>query len=365
MRSKSIILLALALGCGLVASIGISQVMDRRNQQPANPGETLPIYVALHDISANDPLTPENIKIEDWPKAKVPDGTVTKLEEVENKRARQKIFAGEPVLTGKLIDASEIRSASNKIPKGYRVVAVRVDAVSGGGSLILPGDRVDVLVFLNKNPAAGIRETKAQTILQDIKVFAVDTTFSRMPDQDEPAMAAKTISLLVTPEQAEMVTLATEMGPIRLVLRHDQDDTTLQTDGTDTDEVLGHLTGNRKAEQPKAAAVDQTAAMVTGATHAAKSLLDFISQQRAATGQAAQHSDQGPWKMMVYKGAEIEEMEIKGDGLPVVIGQANDQVQSAPPATETNPPAWEDEPAPAESDTPSPTASDAGNPLKD
>lgn len=359
MRSKSIILLALALGCGLVASIGISQVMERRNQATNNPGETEAIFVALHDINANDPLTPENVKIEEWPKSKIPQGAVTKLEELENKRARQKIFADEPVLVGKVIDANEVSSASTRIPKGYRVVAVRVDAVSGGGSLILPGDRVDVLVFLNKNPAVGVMETKSQTILQDIKVFAVDTTFTRSPDQDEPAIAAKTISLLVTPEQAEKVTLATEMGAIRLILRHDQDDSLVQSDGTDSHDVLGTEGANRAAEKSNADMGAQAAAMVTGAASAAKSLIDLIQQQRDVTKSGSGASSDAPWKMMVYKGAEIEEMEIKGDGLPVVVGVSGDSSVAAP-AIANDAPA---EPGASGNDAAAPSSDGSNNPL--
>ena len=82
----------------------------------------------------------------------------------------------------------------------------------------MPGDRVDVLVFLNRNPSTGVTETSAKTLLQDISVFAVDTLTAtqRKGDKEEP-VAAKTISLLVTPTQAQKVTLASELGTIRLV----------------------------------------------------------------------------------------------------------------------------------------------------
>ena len=60
------------------------------------------------------------------------------------------------------------------IPKGYRVVSIRVDAVSGGANLLLPGCRVNLLVHMARNASLGIRETTTRTILQDIKVFAVN-----------------------------------------------------------------------------------------------------------------------------------------------------------------------------------------------
>ena len=66
------------------------------------------------------------------------------------------------------------QGAAAMIPVGYRVVPVKVDLVSGGSDLILPGDRVDVMIHLVRDPSRGIEETVTRTILQDIKVFAVN-----------------------------------------------------------------------------------------------------------------------------------------------------------------------------------------------
>ena len=73
MRPKSLILLLLALGCGLVAAIGINRVLANRPvEQAAETGEMVPIFVALADIGLGDPLTAEVLKLEEWPKTKVP-----------------------------------------------------------------------------------------------------------------------------------------------------------------------------------------------------------------------------------------------------------------------------------------------------
>ena len=78
MRPKSLILLLLALGCGLVAAIGINKVLaSRPTEQAAETGEMMPIFVALTDIGMGDPLTPEVLKLEEWPKTKVPAGALT------------------------------------------------------------------------------------------------------------------------------------------------------------------------------------------------------------------------------------------------------------------------------------------------
>ena len=224
MRPKSLILLMLALGCGLVASIGISQVMDRKNQQPLQAGETEAIFVAMKDIGFGDPLNMQVLKLEPWPKHLIPAGALSKIEDVEGRLAGARFVAGEPVLEAKLMGNGEGSGPAVAIPKGYRVVSVQVDAVSSIGSLIKPSDRVDLLVYVNRNPSSGITEAGTKTILQDVKVFAVNEQWRRPEDQNEESIAAKTVSLLVTPAQAEKVTLATEMGKVRLVLRSPEDD---------------------------------------------------------------------------------------------------------------------------------------------
>jgi pilus assembly protein CpaB len=240
MRPKSLILLVLALGCGLVASIGINQVMANRTPQAAAPMEdSTPIYVALTEIGLGDPLKPEVLKLTDWPKDRVPPGALTKLEETEGRRTRAKIFPGEPIIEGKLLAKGEAEgSATDLIPKGFRVVSIRVDSVSGAASLIHPGDRVDVLVHIEANASRGISRTATTTFLQMVKVFAVDDVFRR-ENNGEQAVAAKTISLLVTPAQAELVTLATEMGIIRLVMRSADDQEAVETMGATTGQLTG------------------------------------------------------------------------------------------------------------------------------
>src|SRR5215211_2480764 len=87
MRPKSLLLLALALGCGLVASIGISQVMDRNNN-PHTKLETVPIYVALHNINLGDPIDLSMLSLQEWPKDKAPRGAISKLEDLQGRRPR-------------------------------------------------------------------------------------------------------------------------------------------------------------------------------------------------------------------------------------------------------------------------------------
>jgi pilus assembly protein CpaB len=231
-------LLVLAVACGLVASIGINQAMSRPVTDQA-PAETTEIFVAKAEIGLGDALKPDVIKLEAWPADKVPAGALTKLEETVDRRTRTKIYPGEPILENKLLAKGEdVADAANMIPKGFRVVSIRVDAVSGAASLIKPGDRVDVLVHLQENTSRGITKTTTKTFLQHIKVFAVDDVFRRENDGGQ-TVAAKTISLLVTPQQAELVTMASELGTIRLVMRSASDEDKSDTPGSTPGDLPG------------------------------------------------------------------------------------------------------------------------------
>ena len=197
MRPKSIVLLLLALGCGLVASIGINQVLATNRAKPPEPkGETKSILVAMADIGLRGELTPQNVRLEEWPVELVPEDAVLSLDDVEDRRSRTLIVKGEPILDSKLLSKDAGRSVSGLIPKGYRSVSVRVDSVSGSSSLILPDDRVDVLVHIRANPSQNINQTITRTILQDVRVFAVNDQVGQNDDlSDEKAVARKRVSL--------------------------------------------------------------------------------------------------------------------------------------------------------------------------
>jgi pilus assembly protein CpaB len=250
MRPKSLALLLLALGCGLVASVGITRMMSKHDTGNGTlPGDSQAIFVTMTDIGMGDLLTSQVLKLEQWPKDKVPPGAVSRIEDVEGRRTRAKLYAGEPVLENKLFGkGASQQGATAMIPKGYRVVPVKVDLVSGGSSLILPGDRVDVMVHLVRDPGRDIPETVTRTILQDVKVFAVNDVLDMEKDGGK-SIVAKTISLLVTPEQAATVTLATQLGNVNLVMRSPDDDVQSPNSQARPSELFGVAAKSERAKE--------------------------------------------------------------------------------------------------------------------
>jgi pilus assembly protein CpaB len=307
MRAKSVALLMLALGCGLVASIGITQVLANRNVEPSNrTGDTVPIYVALKDISLGDALSAELVKQEPWPKDKI-QGAITKIEDIEGRRTRQKLFAGEPIMENKLLGkGASAQGASSVIPKGYRVVAVKVDSVSGSG-LILPGDRVDVLVYLVGNSQKDILETSTRTVLQDIKVFAVNDVID-MEDEKDPkgrSVSAKTISLLVTPAQAAKVTLASEMGKIRLVMRSPEDNTHYDDASAKPEELFGRSAFANRTKEASGNKPDDNKA----------GILEFLTQMKAKAPvkQTQETRPAVTWLMRILQPEGVNDIVLESD----------------------------------------------------
>ncbi len=138
MRPKSFVLLGLALGCGLIASIGISQVMEK-NRGDTAAIETEPIYTAKSNINVGDPITAEHVRLEEWPRDSIPAGAIRDLADLEDRRPRSTVFAGEVILDAKLTNPGELGDdALSGIPPGYRAVPISVKADTGAAGLLRP-----------------------------------------------------------------------------------------------------------------------------------------------------------------------------------------------------------------------------------
>ena len=246
MRMKSLILIFIALGCGLVASIGISQVMTQGGGGPAMEMEQ--ILVAMTDIDIGAKFDAHNVKLEDWPKAKIPDGAVRRLEDVKDRYANARFFKGEPLHVNKVSDS--LSNITTKIEEGYRVMPLKVDedTVMKG---IAPGDRVDVTVFLRRN-GQDIPKTGAFTILRNVRVFAINTNTERATDAKGEVANFRTVSVLVKPEHSRELIVASQMGKIMLTLRRpDEKDELIGEDLTPLEEIL---TGGAKVASEQVAA---------------------------------------------------------------------------------------------------------------
>jgi pilus assembly protein CpaB len=235
---KSPILIFIALGCGMVASIGSSKVMERGGN--SGPGvEMEQILVALTDIDAGAKLDVNNIRLEDWPKNKVPEAAIRRLDDAKGKYAVPRFFKGEPIVATRISESAS--GVAHRIPEGYRAEPVKVeeDTVM---KAISPGDRVDVSVFL-KRDGNEIHKTGIFPIIRNVQIFAINSNTERSSDAKGEG-AFRTVSLLVKEKQVGELQLAKRMGSIQLSLRRPNE----QDDGKDDVTPMAELLAG-KSEQ--------------------------------------------------------------------------------------------------------------------
>ena len=340
MRPKSLMLLALALGCGLVAAIGINQIMAR----PSTEGETTSIVVAKREILKGDLIKPDDIRLQEWRKDALPEGAIEKIEDLQDKRVRNTIIVGEPLLAGKLLEGKD---GGPEIPAGMKAVTVKIDNSSYAG-LVKPGDNVDVLVHVVADTQRGIMATTTKQLLSNIKVLAVDDLIER-PTAGEPSVQAKTVSLLVSPKDAMRVNFAQEVGKILLVMRSMKDHAESESGvGTDVVTINDIINGTGTSSKP-AAAAGASALAAAGITP----LPPLDKEEEGGVGEAIgkgfndlghllaemkKARDNGPppekktWKLLLIEGSEAKEVEFAaGSRLPrpVAGGPAFDSSSSS------------------------------------
>ena len=344
MRGKSMILIMIALGCGLVASIGISQILDRNNKPKANVA-TKKIFVAVQDVDINKILDAEMIKLEEWPADKVPEDAITSLEDVKDLAPNQRLFAGEPIRREKLIDPNK-GGDDLRIPKGFRVQAIKVDAASSVANLVRPGHHVDVLVYLRKG--GNIAQTTTKTILQDVRVFAVNAQTIRETDEEGNTKNAKTVSLLLQPEQVETILMASRLGTISLSLRRPDDDTETVIGRGVTPErfLIGGADDATPDDEATAKSVEEAAGSVKNAALDFQDWLDSVTEE-AKDEEVAQVVNSA-WTVQMMTPDGITTFEVSDDG---AISKAQEVNTSPAPAT---PAAAVDPDLPADADQSSP-----------
>ena len=195
----------------MVASVGISQVVMNGSSSEVATEE---ILVASVNIPANAKISAQNIKREKWPVGKAPEGKITSLEEIEDKYAKQQIYAGEPLLKQKVVDATA--RASFGIPQGHTLVQYNIANVPGFANLIEVGDRVNVIGFFETSDV--VPETSHRDVFRNIPIYAIDGRTTR--DVDGTAGTPNWVSLLIRKEDEKVWNTASKLasGPLELTL---------------------------------------------------------------------------------------------------------------------------------------------------
>ncbi len=212
MRSKSILLLVIALGCGVVASVAVSQVvLDQKNRGVT---QTVPILVVAKEISAATKITADSFRLEQWPVDRVPMGAIADPKLVENKFTKQRFYPGEAIIEAKLSG----KGRDFTVPEGYRTFDIAVKDDTGGGGYIGPGDHVDVFGYFDKGPR--VKTAKSVKVMENLEVVMIDGVAVVDPEATKQKKSS-TIQLLVKDSQYIVLDTASNLGngKLRLALR--------------------------------------------------------------------------------------------------------------------------------------------------
>lgn len=228
------------LGVSLVFALVVSSVFYQMTSHASSGGKRSDerpmkdMVVATRPLNIGIMLKPADVKIVKVAPEAFPKGAYSKVEDVLERSIVSNILLEEPLIEGRLSAKGSGFGLAATIPVGMRAVAVRVNDVAGVAGFALPGMHVDVLVTGHPE-GAGTSITK--TTLQNVQVLSAGTTLQS--DARGQAINTPTVTLLVTPEQAELLTLANLEGHIVLVLRNSNDAKVEPTPGGTLNEIYG------------------------------------------------------------------------------------------------------------------------------
>jgi Flp pilus assembly protein CpaB len=249
MKPKTMMLMVVAIGCGLAASYMTSKLLAERNSgQVEEPKVTIlaakirvPAWVLIKDPD-------KYFEEKEVPESLAPKKGLHELSKVKDQRLITGLSEGEYVLEDKLVNVEQAGLIA-KLPPGMRAIALKVNAESLAGGFVLPGYRVDVVSTTRGNQ----HESAARIILQNMLVLAVDTIANR--DNQTNSILGSTVTLAASPEEAQRLSLAAALGELRLTLRTPDDNKIVRLPSAKWDDLgkpMRDNPGNKDEDEPVA-----------------------------------------------------------------------------------------------------------------
>ncbi|HSW50233.1 MAG TPA: Flp pilus assembly protein CpaB [Bryobacteraceae bacterium] len=262
MSKRLLSVLAFALVVSLGASILIYRLVSSQVSRGGKPATTQ-VLVAARNLPVGTLIGEGDLRTGDW-SGPVPTNALLKREDAVGRGVVASIYEGEPLLDARLAAKGAGAGLSATIPPGMRAVAIRVNEVVGVAGFVVPGQRVDVLVLGMPPGGSSAVGTITKTILQNIEVLSAGQNIQK--DNEGKPVTVQVVNVLVTPEQAEVLSLISNDMRIQLILRNPLDTKETKTSGTAAASIFSGVAYKgpapsdaprpvRSAPQPKPVAV--------------------------------------------------------------------------------------------------------------
>ena len=215
---------ALSLAMAMMVRAWVNEArLSAASSQTTEPTKpSTKILVATHVLPSGQFLQPNDLEWQAWPDDGMNPSYITQgarsIDDLVGSVVRAGIAAGEPVTDDRLIKKGDRGFLSAIMEPGMRAVTVQLQQNAGLGGLVLPGDHVDVVLtaVVPGNGNGDPEHRASETVLEDIRVVAID---QKMSDMSNETVMARSATLEVTPKQAEILALVTDMGKLSLTLR--------------------------------------------------------------------------------------------------------------------------------------------------
>jgi pilus assembly protein CpaB len=210
-------------GFGVVAWINLHPVSPPPSTEAAAPNDRVALLVAAKPLRAGMLVKPEDLSAEQRPAKDVPAGGQIDTEAVRSELLgaliRRNLAKGEAVLAADALNPGDRGFLAAVLGSGMRAVTVGVDAVSGLAGLVWPGDRIDLILTQSQegSDVPPSRRVSAETVLHDVRVLAIDRQLIQGATSESPeSQAVRTVTLEVTPADAERVVVSEKLGRLSL-----------------------------------------------------------------------------------------------------------------------------------------------------
>ena len=249
MNRRLLAVFVFALAVAGVASIAVYKLLisQVRSAPPAATAAANKLVLAARDLQVGALIHDNDLIEASWSGA-VPEQAMKTKQDVVGRGVTSPIYSGEPILEKRLSPKGAGAGLASTIPVGKRAVALRVNEVVGLAGFVLPGMRVDVLISGMPPIATGVQNVVVcRTVLQDIEVLSAGQKIEK--NVEGKPESAQVVNLLVTPDQAEVLSLASDQTHVQLVLRNPIDTNENQTPGITLASLFGQAV---KAAPPPA-----------------------------------------------------------------------------------------------------------------
>lgn len=231
--TRTLVVFVLSLVVAGIASALVYQAA-RNAPAPAAAAPTVPVAVAARALPVGTKLTAADLRLVAWPASTPIKDSVSRIEDAVDRGLVAALVENEPVTAAKLAGAGAGAGLPPMITAGMRAISVKVDDVVGVAGFAEPGAHVDVVVTISQRD-----ESVSRVVVSNVQVLAAGTRADQAQPADGKVVPSSVVTLLVSPGDAERISLASSIGRIMLTLRHPLDTEVSDTTGTRVATLLG------------------------------------------------------------------------------------------------------------------------------